>query len=260
MDERAYLLAALEWQWELGADEAIGDVALDRFAEAPPRAPEQPAAQIHAMARRPAAAAEPDIGQARAAAAGAPDLAALRAALSAYDHPLKQGARSTVFADGSPKARVMFIGEAPGAEEDRQGKPFVGRSGALLDRMLAAIGLDRASDDPAKAAYITNVVPWRPLANRTPSPDEIAQLLPFVERHVALIDPAVVVLLGGVSAKAMLNAAEGITRLRGKWAEVCGRPAIATLHPAYLLRTPQAKGLAWADLLALRAHLDKGPS
>jgi DNA polymerase len=163
-----------------------------------------------------------------------------------------------VFADGDPQARVMVIGEGPGAEEDRRGLPFVGVSGRLLDRMLAAIGLDRTS------AYITNVLFWRPPGNRTPTGTEIAACLPFVERHIELVDPEYLLLAGGISAKTLLGRSEGILKLRGRWAHYqhAGMarpiPAMASLHPAYLLRQPAQKRLAWRDFLALREALESG--
>jgi DNA polymerase len=151
----------------------------------------------------------------------------------------------------------MVVGEAPGREEDLAGKPFVGKSGQLLDRMLAEIGLDRRRDDPDSGAYITNVVPWRPVENRTPSADEIALLAPFALRHVELADPDFLLLTGASSARALLGATEGVLRLRGRWRRgPGGRPCLPTLHPAYLLRAPAQKRLAWRDLLSLRAALD----
>jgi DNA polymerase len=183
----------------------------------------------------------------------------LRRALEAFDGlALKRTARSTVFADGNPEASVMVIGEAPGAEEDRLGLPFVGKSGKLLDRMLASIGLDRDS------AYITNVVPWRPVENRKPTPDEVAVCMPFVSRHIELVDPQLLVLLGGASASALLARHEGINRLRGRWFDYASPgmprpvPAMATFHPAYLLRTPAAKREAWRDLLQVKKRLHAG--
>jgi DNA polymerase len=173
--------------------------------------------------------------------------------------PLRRAAHKTVFADGNPEAKVMLIGEAPGQQEDRQGLPFVGKSGKLLDRMLASIGLDRGS------VYITNVLPWRPLDNRKPAAEEVAVCLPFLIRHIELVDPAVLVLLGGAAASALLARHEGITRLRGNWHSFSSPglprpvPAIATFHPAYLLRTPEAKRGAWRDLLAVRRRLDEMP-
>jgi uracil-DNA glycosylase family 4 len=177
------------------------------------------------------------------------------------DTPLRETATNLVFADGNARAPVMFIGEAPGADEDRQGKPFVGQSGQLLDRMLASIGLDRAAEDPEKAFYISNILPWRPPGNRNPTDAEVTLFMPFVLRHIALVRPKRLVLLGGVSAKAVLKAKDGITRLRGRWhsleTESGPLPVLPTWHPAYLLRTPSAKRDAWADLVLLRRTLDE---
>lgn len=250
-------LAALDWQVELGAIDAIGDTPVNRYdlpTEAPAKAT---SARPTPQAAPPAKPAEIDpVAIARRMAQGAADLEHLRAALAAYEHcELRRGARNLVFADGNPAARVMIIGEAPGRDEDREGKPFVGRAGQLLDRMLAAIGLDRHADDAAKAVYITNVLPWRPPQNRDPKPEEIAMMLPFVQRHVDLVQPDIVVLMGNSSCQAGLGK-RGITRLRGQWHEAYGRPALPMLHPAYLLRQPQAKREAWADLLTLKARLE----
>ncbi|QYX57463.1 uracil-DNA glycosylase [Roseovarius sp. SCSIO 43702] len=247
--------ALLEWQVELGADEAIGDAPVDRYALAakPPKPAAAPAVPV-AGPVPPAHAGDP-VAEARRAAEGAADLGALKAAMAAYQHcDLKLGARQLVFSDGHPEARVMIVGEAPGRDEDRLGKPFVGRAGQFLDRMLAAIGLDRGSDDPERAVYITNVLPWRPPQNRDPSAEEIAMMLPFVSRHVALVKPRVVVLMGNISCEAALGR-KGITRLRGTWTEAYGTPALPMFHPAYLLRQPLAKREAWADLLSLQARL-----
>ncbi|HHI69572.1 MAG TPA: uracil-DNA glycosylase [Rhodobacteraceae bacterium] len=245
--------AALEWQVELGADEAIGDEPLNRYelaAEAPKPAP---AAKTAPAAAKPA---EVDpVAVAKQAAAGAADLPALQAALAAFEHcELKRGARNLVFSDGNPQSRVMIIGEAPGRDEDREGRPFVGRAGQLLDKMLAAIDLDRAGPDPASSVYITNILPWRPPQNRDPLPQEIAMLRPFVERHIELVAPDVIVLMGNISCLAMLGR-KGITRMRGNWDTVMDRPVLPMFHPAYLLRSPHAKREAWADLLALKARL-----
>ena len=249
--DRAALLAALEWQIELGADEALLDAPVDRFSLAEPAA-RPTATPVPAQAPQPTA--DP-VAEARAAAAAATDLDALRGAIDAYPHcALRQGARSLVFCDGRPAARVMIVGEAPGRDEDAQGKPFVGRAGQLLDRMLAAIGLDRTSPDAERAVYITNVLPWRPPQNRDPTTEEIAMMVPFVERHIALADPDLLVLMGNIACAALLGR-RGITRLRGGWQEVGGRPALPMFHPAYLLRNPAAKREAWADLLTLQHRL-----
>ena len=239
---RAEYLAWLALQAEWGADEALDATPPDRAAAVSPTRP-QPR---RAATILPMPSLAPD-----AAAAGS--LAELRAALDAFEQcTLRKTATQLVFADGAEDARIMLIGEAPGAEEDRAGRPFVGPAGQLLDRMLASIGLDRAM------VRIVNVVPWRPPGNRTPSDVEIAQCLPFLHRHVALVGPERLVLLGGVAAKAMLGGKEGITRLRGRWkdVEIPGLAApVRTLpiyHPAYLLRQPSAKRHVWLDLLTLR--------
>ncbi len=264
MLDRDALLNALVWQLEAGVDEAILDAPLDRLIVRAPK----PAAAAPLSAPRAPPAAPPQLvaqsaalGSARSLAAAAPTLEALRAAVEQFEGcALKATATRTVFADGVPTARVMFIGEAPGAEEDRLGKPFVGASGQFLDRMIGWIGLARAEN-----AYISNIVFWRPPGNREPSSDEVALCLPFVERHIELVRPAALVLLGGPSAKTLLNRAEGITRLRGRWYDYRTRgmgergeapiPALATFHPAFLLRSPARKRDAWRDMLALKESL-----
>ncbi|WP_101068759.1 uracil-DNA glycosylase [Roseovarius salinarum] len=250
----------LAWQVELGATEAIGDAPVNRYAlAAGEAAPGSAAARTEAAPPAERTREDDPVAVAKDLAEGARDLAALRAAIAAFEHcDLKRGARNLVFCDGNPAARVMIVGEAPGRDEDREGKPFVGRAGRLLDRMLAEIGLSRAAEAPEHAVYITNVLPWRPPQNRDPKPDEIAMLLPFVKRHVALVDPAVVVLMGNISCQAALGR-RGITRLRGHWTEGYGRPALPMFHPAYLLRNPAAKREAWADMLELKARLEEGP-
>jgi len=194
------------------------------------------------------------IDAARDLAASAASLEELRACLEAFEGcNLKLTAKTLVFADGNPDARLMFVGEAPGRDEDLQGLPFVGRSGQLLDRMLGAIGLDRGS------AYIANVVPWRPPGNRTPTPQETEICKPFIVRQIELVDPDVLVFLGAASAKTLLGVQDGIRKMRGRWMryktgerEVA---AIATYHPAYLLRSPLEKRLSWRDFLAIRQQL-----
>ncbi len=246
--------ALLEWQVELGATEALLEAPINRYELEHSPAKPAPQKSTSPAAPTPQASIDP-VAVARQMADAAQGLPELQAALDAYEYcELKRGARSLVFADGVPAARVMIIGEAPGRDEDRAGKPFVGRAGHLLDRMLAAIDLARDAEDPNRAVYITNVLPWRPPQNRDPLPEEIAMLRPFVERHVALADPDLVVLVGNISCQAGLGK-RGITRLRGQWAEAYGRPALPMFHPAYLLRNPQAKREAWADLLALQARL-----
>lgn len=247
------LKALLEWQVELGATEAICDAPVNRFE----LAKEAPKA-------KPAKSAEPGpvsvpgvdpVEVAKSAANGAANLSALEAAIAAFDHcELKRGARNTVFADGQPGARLMIIGEAPGRDEDREGKPFVGRAGQLLDKMLAAIGFARNADDIAKAAYITNILPWRPPQNRDPSPEEMAMMVPFATRHLELAKPDLVILMGNIACQALLGM-RGITRLRGKWVELDGIPCLPMFHPAYLLRNPLAKREAWHDLLMVQSKL-----
>lgn len=248
-------LAALAWQVEAGADEAIGDAPVNRYdlaVEAPKPVVARPATKP--VAAEPVVGVDP-LAVAQAAAAQARTLDDLRAAIAGFDLcELKKGARNTVFADGNPKARVLILGEAPGAEEDREGRPFVGRAGQLLDRMFAAIGLSRASEDAKTALCITNVLPWRPPGNRDPEPEEIAMMMPFVERHIALIDPAVIVAVGNIALFA-LTGTKGILRARGNWGQALGKPLLPMTHPAYLLRNPAAKREAWADLLSLQTRL-----
>jgi len=270
-------LALLEWQIAMGADEAIGEIAADRLAPPPPPAAAMTAATI--AARRPtapSAAAPPVVApavvsppgafaqsladaaqSARLVATGAETIEALGALVAAFDGcPLKRTATTTVFMDGNPAAPVMIIGEAPGADEDRIGRPFVGRSGQLLDRMLAAIGQDRTG------VQITNVIYWRPPGNRKPTSAEIAACLPFVLRHIALARPQVVVLAGGTAASALLPLSEGITRLRGRWFDLAVPgldapvPTLPMFHPSFLLRAPERKREAWRDLLALKVRLE----
>ncbi len=246
------LRALLQWQVELGVDEAIGDEPVNRY-EAPEAVPK--AAIAAPLPAAPATTGEgiDAVEAARRAAGAAQDLDGLRAALVGYEHcELKRGARNLVFADGARGARVMIIGEAPGRDEDREGRPFVGRAGQMLDRMLAAIGLSRE-----ESVYITNVMPWRPPQNADPKPDEIDMMRPFVQRHVELVAPELVILMGNISCQTVLGA-RGITKLRGTWHEAWGKPAMPMFHPAYLLRTSAAKRAAWADLLMVQARLRGG--
>jgi uracil-DNA glycosylase len=273
--------ATLQWQIEMGADEAIGEAPVDRFAlrEKPPAAaaprpaaglqPSSASSAVSSGARSAATSAVSSAGNsaasssapsaavasAAALAAGAASVAELEAAVRSFGGcALKATATNTVFADGNPLAEIMFVGEAPGAD-DRQGKPFVGVSGQLLDRMLAWINLDRSK------VYITNILFWRPPGNRQPTGAEIAACLPFVERHIALVKPKVLILLGGTSAKTLLNTTEGIIRLRGKWRDLAlpgldgALPTLPTFHPAYLLRSPAQKRESWCDLLSLQSKM-----
>jgi uracil-DNA glycosylase len=242
-------LLLLRWYVEMGADEAIGWHARDRLAAKEiPRNPPEPL-------RGPAIATPPP-GTART---GASSLAELEAAVRAFEGcALKRTATNTVFSDGVAGAPLMIIGEAPGSDEDRIGRPFVGRSGQLLDRMLATIGFSRKTN-----AYITNILFWRPPGNRKPTGDEIAACLPFVWQHVALAKPRIVLLSGGTAVSALLERQEGIMRLRGRWFDLqvpgldAPIPALATYHPSFLLRTPARKSEAWRDLLALENHFHK---
>jgi DNA polymerase len=253
----------LAFRAEAGVDAMLLDEPVDRIAAgrvAPPKAPERKVAPVAAAPARPA---QPDVSgavaMAQTLAAGAEDMAALAAAIAGFDGcPLKfEGAASqAVVYRGDPAAPLMVIGEGPGADEDRQGQPFVGRAGQLLDKMLAAAGLtDRV--------LITNTVFWRPPGNRTPTPAEQAVCAPFVERAIALVKPKMLLLVGGASAKAMLRKDEGILSMRGRWHEwrstdgAAELPALPTLHPAFLLRQPAAKKRAWADLLTLTERLDR---
>ncbi len=247
------MLAALRLQFEWGADEFLEALPQNRLAVEPaPVRAKVAAAILPVLPAGPAEAAR--------IAAGCATLEALKTALDNFSGcTLRDTATQLVFADGAAQTRLMLVGEAPGAEEDRSGKPFVGPAGQLLDKMLASIGLDR------RKLRIVNVVPWRPPGNRTPAESEIAVCLPFLHRHIALVKPEVLVLLGGVAAKAMLPPDQGklgIRRLRGQWRqmEIPGLNAevacLPTYHPAYLLRTASAKREAWHDLIALRQRLE----
>lgn len=278
--DKGALIGALAWQVEAGADETIGETPLVRYrsareiVETPRSAKPAQVSPANAVpgprATTLASTANPrGLGPATEATRAARELAAaartveeLKEALRAFDGcPLKETATNLVFGDGNPNAKVMLVGEAPGADEDRQGKPFVGVSGQLLDRMMAWIGLDR------RQFYITNVIYWRPPGNRSPTAAEIAACLPFVERHIELVDPEILVLIGNASTKTLLGRNEGIMRLRGQWFQYqtprMARPipARAFYHPAYLLRTPAQKREAWRDLLELKQRLEiLGPS
>lgn len=254
-------LALLNWQVELGATEAICDAPVNRY-ELPdrlavPKGP-QTAATVaaDAVARPMIKSGDVDVvAVAEAAASRAQTLDELRTALANFEHcELKKGAKNLVFSDGVPGARVMIVGEAPGRDEDREGRPFVGRAGQLLDQMLGAIDMSRTGD--AGAVYITNILPWRPPQNRDPKPAEIAMMRPFLLRHIELAQPEMLVVVGNWSCQALLGK-RGITRLRGEWTQAAGLPALPMFHPAYLLRSPEFKREAWADLLSLKARLKK---
>ena len=269
--------AALQFYADHGVDIAVNDDVTDKTALSfdAPSARQTPSHQaqgdtqpslVQAVASAPPA---PLLGKTDALAKAieyakaAKTLDDLKEAITQFDGiGLKKTATNLVFADGNPKAKIMLIGEAPGADEDRQGKPFVGVSGQLLDKILATIGIDREQDDPLKSVYISNIINWRPPGNRTPAPAEIEVSLPFIERHIQLVQPELIILCGGVSAKALLGSGDSISRLRKKWhgytpqnAELAKDakpiPAIATYHPAYLLRTPAQKRAVWQDMLIL---------
>lgn len=259
----AELSAALDWYRAVGVDLAVGEAPVDRFAAsaaAPRRAVAAPPSAAPRRQTPPAAPAilaslSADPSETRALAAAAPTLEALRATMDAYEGcTLKKRATQLCFADGNPEAEIMLVGEGPGEQEDIQGKPFVGRAGQLLDRMLKAIGLDRTT------VYIANMVPWRPPGNRDPSPEELALCMPFLIRQVELVAPKFLVTLGNVPTKSLFQTSSGITRMRGQWRELeIGNHrvrSLATLHPAYLLRTPASKALAWRDMLSLRQAME----
>jgi uracil-DNA glycosylase family 4 len=260
----------LAFYLEAGVDCALADEPVDRLADLDPAPPprenvvrEAPAKTfVQAPSAVPAARAdvtiapEAAISSAREAARTAPTLEALRTLLENFNGcALKNTATRLVFADGNPQARVMFVGEAPGRDEDIEGLPFVGRSGKLLDRMIAAIGLDRSK------AYIANVIPWRPPGNRTPTPQETQVCLPFIQRQIELVNPDVLVTLGNPSTQTLLQTREGIMRTRGKWFDYDTGSrvirAIATFHPAYLLRSPSYKRMSWQDLRAIAKALEQ---
>lgn len=258
-------LAALQFFVDAGVDIVIEEEPADRLA--PPPAPEPPVADVRsarAVARsapRQAPAGEVDsdrqaVASARQLAPNCASLDELRAALENFDGlAIRQTATQLVFADGNPEAEVMIVGEAPGREEDRQGKPFVGESGRLLDRMLAAIGLDRST------VYITNTVLWRPPGNRKPNPSETQAMLPFLVRHIELVRPKIMMLAGGAALSALFGMEARITRERGHWrvyeASFGPVPVLPVFHPAYLLRNPAAKKESWADMLAFREKCEE---
>jgi uracil-DNA glycosylase family 4 len=269
-------LAMLRWLIDAGADEAILDTPLDRFAARAPAAPQTQAPVAAPQPRVAPAIAAPQTrtigdsaetvslstapGAARALAASCTTLAELKHAVENFaGGELKRQATRTVFSDGAADARIMFIGEAPGRDEDAAGVPFVGRAGKLLDRMLTAMQLDR------RKVYITNVLPWRPLQNRDPSPEEAAICLPFLRRQIEILRPEVMILLGAVSARHVLGVSDGIMRLRGKWdmyqlpeeGQTRAIPVMPTLHPAYLLRQPLSKRLVWRDLLSVAEKIQQ---
>jgi len=262
-------LDALRWHVEMGIDEIVDEIPVDRYAKVQQPRPATPATApaVQPPQDRPQAAPRQASGQALAPAEGARDAIAVAAGAQTIDElrerlegfegcALKFTATNTVFADGDPASDLMLIGEAPGVDEDRQGLPFVGASGQLLNRMLAALGRER------DMVYISNILFWRPPGNRSPTDAETAACLPFVQRHIELAKPKVLVFLGGSSAKTMLSRKEGIMRLRGKWFEYTSDgldtpiPAMPTFHPAFLLRQSAQKREAWRDFLSIQEKLD----
>lgn len=258
-------LSALQWHLAVGADEAFEDAPVDRtvLRNLSPATNHHPENTISSPSPQPSPRGERELEgvselrtKAENIAAACSTLDELKAAIDAFDGiALKKTATQMVFSDGHPNAPVMVIGEAPGADEDRMGLPFVGVSGQLLDKILKSIDLDRRAEDPVKAVYISNILNWRPPGNRTPSPAEVEVSLPFIRRHIQLAAPKVIILSGAVSAKALLGSGDSISRLRGKFHDVMGIPAIATYHPSYLLRTPSQKRAVWGDMLMLKAKL-----
>lgn len=279
--ERQALKAALEWYVDNGADEAIGDAPVDRFAAAKAQADksvaeamraESPAAEaVSSPSAPPAPNAPLGASDARAqaleAALGTETLEDLKAAIAAFEGiGLKKTASNMVFADGNKDARIMYIGDAPSADDDRAGKPFVGGDGRFLDVMFKAIDIARDAETSEKALYLTNILNWRPPGGRSPAPGEIEASLPFIERHIQLAAPKLLVFGGGTVAKALLGRSEGLSKLRKRWhdytpqcAELGGGatpiPAIVTFAPSYLLNTPAQKRGAWADLLMIKSRL-----
>ena len=275
--EKAYNIQALQWYIDHGVDEVLVDTPIDRTAmpELPKReekkpvsaAPQQTTGFQDNVIQAGLMGAAQAIVEAQKLAASCDTLEALATAIRDFNGlSVKKTATNMVFCDGNPKASVMLIGEAPGADEDIQGKPFVGVSGQLLDRILACINLSRTGENPQDSVYISNILNWRPPGNRTPTQAEIDISLPFIERHIALVQPKMIILCGGVSAKGLLRRSDSISKLRGVFHDYqvpealqngsnASIPAMATYHPAYLLRTPAQKKAVWADMLMFQEKL-----
>ena len=279
--ERQALKAALEWYVENGADEAIGDEPIDRFAAAKAQADksvadiiraENPAAETKSVAAPSTQNAPLGASDARAEAMkvvqAAQSLEELEAAIAAFEGiGLKKTASNMVFADGNPKASIMYIGDAPAADDDRAGKPFVGVDGRFLDVMFKAIDIARGAEEAEKSLYLTNILNWRPPGGRSPAPGEIEASLPFIERHIQFAAPKILVFGGAIAAKALLGRNEGLSKLRKRWHDYTPQceelrdgaaaiPAIVTFAPSYLLNTPAQKRGAWADLLMIKTRLN----
>lgn len=265
--EHGSAAASLLWQVELGATEAIAEAPINRFevtemesressVERRRPAPAEPSGMAKEEAAQEISHAEAvQEAERMARAAGSRD--ELLEAIGRYERcALKAGAHKLVFSDGNPEAEIMIVGEAPGYHEDRQGLPFVGPAGQMLDLMFAEIGYSRRSEDPKRALYITNTLPWRPPGNRNPEPGEIEMMKPFVERHIELASPRLLVLMGNFSCLCLLGRM-GISRLRKTWHGYRGLPARAMFHPSYLLRTPVAKRESWFDLLSVKERMEE---
>lgn len=257
MDSKTEMMEAiqlLKWQLELGVDENIGNRPIDRFLENTPEPDTKKKKSISEDQKMPKL--NTAITEAERLAEQSDNLEQLKNSLAKYEFcDLKKGARNLVFSSGDPDANVMLVGEAPGREEDIQGIPFVGRAGQLLDKMLRPIGLtrvkDQMDDNQIGTVYICNVIPWRPPQNRDPNLDEIEMMLPFLKKHIELVDPKVIVALGNISCRALIGKT-GITKLRGNWFDFGHIPVMPMFHPAYLLRNTAAKKDAWSDLLKIK--------
>lgn len=268
---RQEALTALQWYVDHGVDIVLGDESIDRTAiiEQPSSILQMPTVQSLEQPQQQAAflGTSDALKEAIAAAKRATTLEELREEIANFEGiSIKKTASNLVFADGNPKASVMMIGEAPETDEDRNGKPFMGANGQLLDNILTCIGLDRNAEDPEKSVYLSNILNWRPPGNRTPTAAEIELSLPFIERHIQITNPKVLVLFGGVAAKSLLGSTQSISKLRRAQheystinqelkSELTAIPCIATYHPSYLLRTPAQKKHVWADALNLHKKL-----
>ena len=278
MGNEAVLKATLQWYLDQGVDEILGQEPVDRtLMPVLPTAPALKSASSQAPKSPSTASQTANLSasmsddapqetlanalamqeQARQLAGGCKNLEELKAAIEGFDGlSIKKTAMNMVFADGNPKASIMVIGEAPAGDDDKQGKPFLGAAGKLLDRILISIGLDRGAEDIKNAAYLTNVLNWRPPGNRTPSQAEMDISLPFIKRHIELVQPKIIVLLGGGPGQLLLDRKESISKLRGSFHEFAGIPSIVTYPPAYLLTTPAQKRAVWQDVLMVDAKRD----
>ena len=261
MDSKRDMTDALEllkWQLELGVDENVGNIPLNRFSDHSKSDEVKVGTPVSTQQKIPKLSSA--ITEAESRAEQSKTLDQLKASLANYEFcDLKKGSRNLVFSSGDPDAEVMIIGEAPGREEDIQGVPFVGRAGQLLDKMLRPIGLtrnkDQINDNLINTAYICNVIPWRPPHNRDPNTDEIEMMLPFLKKHISLIEPKIIVALGNISCRALIGQT-GVTKLRGNWFDFDETPLMPMCHPAYLLRNNLAKKDAWSDLLKIKEKLE----